>query len=252
MSGGRLNPLIPVELRSAPPRQVRLRGGRGPRIMGLRVFVVPHLLIGIAVLVVVIGEPLWLWGYPPILGRITSMKQSISPKGRTRDEVDYIYRWNGRAINDSATVSPAAYQRLQSSQYVKVHALNVGGYQFSELEMTPKEFAAARWFLWPWAIVWNGMLLLMLRQPILAKRLVRNGEAVVGKILDKKSYRGRSTRFAVSYEYAPRTGQPLRRTMTVSGADYESAAIGKEIVVLYDPNHPANSVVYQYADYLAT
>jgi hypothetical protein len=247
----KLDPRIPKELQTSPPRQVRLRGGRGPRIMGMRVFLLPHLLIGIAVMVVVIGEPLWLWGYPAAVGRITSMKQSLNPKGKAQDEVGYIYRWNGRAISDSASVSAGAYHRLQSSPYIKVHALNFGGYQFSELDMTPGEFAASRWFLWPWAIVWNGMLLLMLRQPILAKRLVRYGEPVVGKIVDKKSYRGRSTRYSVRYEYTPRAGEPLQRTMTVSRADFEAASIGKEMVVLYETNHPANAVIYGYGDYSA-
>jgi hypothetical protein len=251
MSSGRFNPLIPAELRSRPPRQTQLREGRGPRVMGIRVFMLPHLLIGFVALVIVIGEPIWLWTYPPVLARVTTMQRTVNAKGQDRDRITYDYPWRGQRISDSARVSADAYQKLQSSQTVKVHALGIGGHIFSELDVTPGQYTASRWFLWPWALAWNGMLFFMLRQPLQARRLVRDGEPVVGKIVNKKAYGGKSARYRVSYEYSPPAGGARQGGMTVARADFDSASTGKEVTVLYDPNCPGSAAVYEYGDYRA-
>jgi hypothetical protein len=232
---------------------VRFRGGRGPRVFGVRVFMLPHLLIGVGALVLVIGEPLWLFGTPPITATVTSLRMS-SERGRTRHQINYIYHWQGQTISDRSTVSEATYQRLLKDRAIHVHAVSFWGHQFSELDVTPGQFAASRWFLWPWVLVWDGMLWLVLRQPILAKRLVSQGQPVVGKILDKKTYRGKTASFVVKYQYTPQSGgaaNPVERTMSVSRAAYDLAEIGKEITVVCDPNRPLRATIYEYGDYVA-
>jgi hypothetical protein len=253
MMVSKLDPRIPRELQAPPPRLVRFRGGRGPRVFGVRIFLLPHLLIGVAVLVLVIGEPLWLFGTPAITATVTSMRMS-NARGRTRHQINYIYQWHGQAVSDQSTVSEATYQQLLKDRGIRVHVLSFWGHQFSEIDVTPGQFAAARWFLWPWAFLWNGMMWLVLRQPIVAKRLVSQGQPVVGKILDKETYRGKSTTFNLKYQFTPQSmmaANPIVRRMNVTRTAYDSAEIGKEITVMYDPNRPSRAVIYEYGDYVA-
>jgi len=244
---------IPSELRTSPPRMVRLRGGRGARVFGVRIFMLPHLLIGLAAAVILIGEPIWLFATPAILGKVTSMQTSAGRRGM-QHEVHYTYLWNGRTVTDQSRVSTAAYQQLQREKTIPLHAIDIGGHRFSEVDVSAGQYAASRWFLWIWAFLWDGMMLLVLRQPRVARRLVSEGAAVTGKIVDKSTYRGKSARYTLRYEYAPPTGGTmgaLTRNMTVTRGDFESVAVGQEITVLYDPNRPSNATIYEYGDYMA-
>src|ERR1700685_4160916 len=228
--GVKLDPRIPRELQTSPPRIVRLRSGRGGRLFGVRIFMLPHVLIGLIAAVILIGEPIWLFGTPAISGRITFMENSQGRHG-TQHQVNYTYVTDGHIINDRSRVSDAAYQNLKRGAPIKLHVINIAGHQLSEVDVSGQQYAASRWFLWIWAIFWNGMMLLMLRQPIVAKRLVRDGQPVRGKIVDKTTYRGRSTRFTLKYEFTPQTGGsvgPMIRSMTVTRGDFQSAEVGRD------------------------
>lgn len=250
---GKADPRIPKELQAAPPRMVRLRSGRGGRLFGVRIFMLPHVLIGLIAAVILIGEPIWLFATPAISGRITFIQTSQGRHG-TQHQVNYTYVTDGHIINDRSRVSDAAYQSLKGGSPIKLHVINIGGHQFSEVDVSGQQYADSRWFLWIWAIFWNGMMLLMLRQPIVARRLVRDGQPLRGKIVDKMTYRGKSNRFSVKYEYTPQAGGsvgPTTRSMTVMRQDFQSAEAGQEITVIYDPLRPSQAVIYEYGDYMA-
>lgn len=79
--------------------------------------------------------------------------------------------------------------------------------------------------------------------------LVRKGNAVVGKVTDKRAYvavEGVTASFAIDYEFSV-FGSVYRSSMIVNSNTYAFADKDTTITVLYDRKDPSNSCLYKYA-----
>jgi hypothetical protein len=249
----KLDPRITRELQAPPPRQVKPRPGRWGRTYGVGLFVLLFLLVGVGVLAFLICDPVWLACSAPIPARITSL--SIGHFRGVHYVVEYAYVWDGRTIGDYQNISAATYQQLHVGETIKVHTLTVWGYHFSETDISWRNYVADHDSLWPVAILFIGISAFIFRTLFVPRRLVRDGHAVVGKIVDKQITSGkRSDIHEISYEYIPQTiGSADTSTghMKISSEDYDKAMTGQEVSVLYDPVRPNRSVVYEFADFAA-
>jgi hypothetical protein len=103
-------------------------------------------------------------------------------------------------------------------------------------------------------MVWNLYVL-----PWQLRNLMRAGAAVSGFIVNKKQGPGRPPVCKVMYEYQVpsqslaglQTSAPamIKASMNVPPEDFHSAAVGDNVIVLYNPNRPRQSVIWHYADY---
>jgi hypothetical protein len=102
-------------------------------------------------------------------------------------------------------------------------------------------------------LLWN-----LLIAPWRTRRLLRDGSIASGVILERKQTEGKGACLALTYEYevpAPDLGQIPRGTVLVQakakfpGLDFVGTAVGDSITVVYHPDHPRRSVIYEYADY---
>jgi hypothetical protein len=243
----RFDPKFPVELRTPPPRLVHRR----QRYLGW-LGLIPHTLIGLGMLVFCIGEPILLFGTRGIPGRVVDFKTVTSSKGAVSYHVTYLYSEDGQTVTDTSQVGHDEYAHLTRGDVLPVHAVNFFGHHFSELDRTPGDFARQRFFLWPFTLIWLGMISLFYLAPLRSKHLVRDGEPILGKVTGKDlSHNKNTTNYRLAYTFTPMGGQAVATRMLVRRQFYDQANVGDEVVIVFDPNKPKRSVIYQYCDYQA-
>jgi hypothetical protein len=106
----------------------------------------------------------------------------------------------------------------------------------------------------PFKVFWDFVVV-----PWRMRRLLRDGAATSGLVVDKAQVRGRPPTYQVTYEYqappAPESGQEmatpltLRRSMPVGLQDYLAAQTGEAVAVIYRPERPGASIVPRFTGY---
>jgi len=106
----------------------------------------------------------------------------------------------------------------------------------------------------PFKVLWHFILV-----PWRLRRLLRDGAATSGVIVDKSQVRGRPPTYQISYEYRapaePQAGQEwsmpiaVRGSMPVPLEDFLTAQVGEPVAVIYRPERPGASVVPRFTDY---
>lgn len=101
--------------------------------------------------------------------------------------------------------------------------------------------------------VWDGLLLLhfcsLCLSPLIQRRLLREGEAVMGRITDKTIPKKTSSVYGLAYVFTNVDGKEWNDTMPVRRDDHELAQMNDEVLVFYDPSAPKRSVLYAYSQY---
>jgi hypothetical protein len=108
------------------------------------------------------------------------------------------------------------------------------------------------------ALVWNGVLVVvaigvLIVAPVEARRLVRFGLTTLGTVAEKKATAGEDASYELTYRYQLGQGdsQEHFRTVSVTKAVFEQTELGAEVVVLYHPKQPKDSILYELAEYRA-
>lgn len=237
-----------------PPRAVRRREGTGGRFLGMRLFILPHTLIGIGVLLFVIGEPVLIGLTPTTPGVVTDLSAHTGRKGGTTYRMDFDYSPTGTggwAAHDRETITRNEYEILHPGDRVRVHTAGIGRFHYVTLSRSFGAYARSRFRIWVWAIFWNGVMSFILYpmwvRPIRHRKLVRIGRPVAGKITTRYVTRNKSTAYYVKYEFTtgdiPREQRQGR--MSITRAQYDALTDGSAVTVLYDPDRPAHHVIYE-------
>ncbi len=99
------------------------------------------------------------------------------------------------------------------------------------------------------------MLWLLYVAPWRLRCLMRTGAATLGTIVERKEQAGRPATYTLTYEFQPPTAlgehraTAVRATMLVEHDVYQATPVGAQAIVLYNPEHPRQSVLAQYGDY---
>ncbi|HTK77505.1 MAG TPA: DUF3592 domain-containing protein [Gemmataceae bacterium] len=109
----------------------------------------------------------------------------------------------------------------------------------------------------PFKVLWHFILV-----PWRLRRLLRDGAATSGVIVDKAQVRGRPPTYQITFEYQappePELGQEwsrpvgIRRSMPVPLEDFLAAQIGDRVAVIYRPERPGSGIVPRFTDYQLT
>ncbi len=244
------------ELLPQPPRRVRGRLGGG--IWFIRLFILPHTLIGIGAAAYLGFLLLWWIFGTDVPGTVTGADVHYSSKHGASYTLNYRFEINGQTKTSSDGVSYGMYQRYQppngTNLPVTVHYFSVGFKEHSRL--------CEGGSLWNeigglciWAGFWNAVLSIFIYQlwfkPLQARWLYKYGAATTGKVVRKRVRTGKSTTYYVAYAFQdPYSGQSYESEITVWNAEtWQSVAEGQTVTILYSRDKPKRSTVYECGGY---
>jgi hypothetical protein len=237
----------------APPRAVRRKTGTAAGIGCLRVFMLPHLLVGLFLLFAV---PARLYVYhfgAPVTAIVDRVESRTSRKHGDYYLVQYHYLLDGRRFDDSKspsartgrppprvgdTFAGRAAALLGHALFLPA-SLNIVG------DITPLAIAA---------VIWNGFIGVWLYiawiLPLCQRWLATTGEAAIGTITHwQANRRNRTTQsYTVSYSFTTPDGRSHDARCRVSGRD--RPAEGATITVLYAPRRPRWNLPYECSDFV--
>ncbi len=267
-------PEIPPELR-AWPRRVKLKPlSSSMGLWVLRLFILPHSLIGITMAGAAIGYPIWVLAGTNHAAKVTATRYyTSSSKGHTTQhyEITYAYALDGVTRQKSADVSAAVFNRVGGVGGIvkpakKVEAPAYGTVNVRGLGWPPLYYDAVvepGTSLWaPWGFIllfaafWNGILSLFwwlaYVNPWRIRRLYRTGRVGYGIITGKHCRIGsKGVRHNyLTYEFQTAEGLADRGEMLVANrAEYEAAAVDEGVLVLHPTGKTKPSVLYKYGLY---
>ncbi len=250
---------LPEELRMPPPRSVSRRAGLGCGIIGMRLFILPHTLIGICVLFFLIVEPFLVLGTTAIPATVTKLTSNTSRKGGTTYQAEFQFSPTeapGAPLTATEPIDSSEFNALHTGSTILVHTSVIGTHRYTNISRSPAAYVRHRYGMWLWALFWNGILSIFLYVawvvPICNRNLVRNGDAVKGTITSKKIVGGKPINYQISYDFTPINEYQSRqgKTTTTNKMLFDQVQESQEITVLYNPNRPKRNVAYEFGDYV--
>lgn len=244
----------------SPPRRVRglLAGGEGGWFV--RIFTLPHVLIGIG------ATGFWIFLVLAILfgtdvpGVVTGTKTSYSRKGGTSYLAQYEYEVDGSKMKGSDGVPFADYQQFNrekdSKPSVQIQYFALGPWHHARLRI-----AGGFWreigFMTLWVAFWDSIVgfffYMIWIKPILVRQLYKHGMEAAGVITSKRvrTHSRGSNSYYISYRFDdPRSGNPINSEIQVyNHKKWNVASVGESVTVLYAPGKPKQSTLYEYGGY---
>ena len=242
----------------APPRAVK--GGAGCAIWFVRLFILPHMAIGVMLILQCVGSVLIAAFGVDANAIVTKAYTSTGSKGGTSYRIAYRYTSGGREHTGSETVNAATYAAVSQPDLlegekatVRVRYLNYGFYQQTLMVQDRSPWRWAGMFLLI-GLFWNGILSVFVVIawviPIRARRLVKYGEVTAGAVVSSRVRTGKNTTHYVTFRFSdPQSGAELQREMTVPRAKYESATPERPVTVIYWPGNLKRAIAYELSDY---
>jgi hypothetical protein len=238
-----------------PPPPRRVRGGPGLAIWFGRVFVLPHTLVGLGILVAVAVHALWVLFGVETTGHVEGAHTG-SRKGQTTYWVQYSYQTKSGTLTSSSDVPQPMYRALSSplGREIQVSHYELGPVHLSGLADvgSPLGRLGAMMFF---AAFWNGIMSVFLYglwvMPYRQKQLVALGTATSGKVVRKRTQQRKNTTYYVSYAFETAAGEPVQAEMSTSRALFQKVEEEQAVTVIYWPEQPSRSTVQGLGDYQA-
>jgi hypothetical protein len=244
-----------------PPRQ--LRGGPGCSTWFVRVFILPHMCVG----VFLIGR-LFLTILNALFGTdleatVTRAHTETTSKGGTIYHISYQYSAGGRIFTNSESVGVQTYAAASRPNEaegrrttVRIRALRLGPLHDEQLTTGRSVWGQVGQFLFI-ALFWNGILSVFVTvawvAPIRRYLLVRNGSVTEGTIVSKRERSGKGMTYYARFCFRnPENGTEIEREMTLPGkAAYDAVQRGRTVTVVYSLQNPRRAVIYEFCGYEA-
>jgi hypothetical protein len=258
--GDQTGPRFTSSTKLLPPPPRRVQGRLGGSLWFTRLFIMPHMLVGIGAAGYLVFLLLWRLLGADIPATVVDSKVSHSSKHGDSYTLKYRFEAGGETQFDSDTVGWSVYQTYrnpapgQTNPPVTVHYLGLGPLHHSALREGGSLWAQIG-FLTLWAGFWNGVLSIFVYQiwvkPIRARRLYKYGASTAGKLLHKRARTGKSSSYYVSYHFNdPFSGQAYESEILVwKLEDWQQAVEGQPVTVLFAQTNPKRSTVYEFGGY---
>jgi hypothetical protein len=237
------------------PRKIRRRRGYY-QIAMQHVFLVVLVMFLQVFWTISVGTVRILWFSTTVPATVTKILVSPGARGPSYDLL-VGYDFGGAEYSDKLSVGPRQAESLKEGDTVPVQVVperpdRAHLYQ----ENYPYLFVTI--LLCLFTLLPTAALIKMLWQlygaPWQLRALMREGAATSARIVNKKETSGRCPNYIICYEYqapSPETFAPVKvkASMNVQPEDLLKAAVGDDVVVLYQPERPRKSVICRYADY---
>ena len=241
-----------------PPRRVRGTPGGLSQLWFPRIFILPHTAVGIGATCWWIFGLLWVMFAANIPGYVTGTDIHTSRKGFKSYIAKYEYRVGDEVKTGSGKVSKALYESFQNRDdprpTVTVRYLRLGPFKHAGLSGSDTPFGGFAFFTL-WVGFWDSIMSVFLYQlwikPLRLRQLYKHGEACEGTLVKKRVQTGKSSSYYVSYTFKhPLTGELIATESQVWNVDaWKAAKEGALVTILYAPNNPRRSAVYELGGY---
>jgi hypothetical protein len=223
----------------------------------VRIFIVPHMLVGIGLIVYLLFLAFMALAGEEVSGRVVAAREGTDDDGDPVYTLEYQYRAGGGEHRGSSTVSREVYRRLADGGVVRVvtfpPAPGIGSGIAGDSGRGTRIL-----FMFLFALFWNGILSVFVWQlwvaPALHRRLYRVGTAAAGTVTGKKVVAGDdSDTCMIHYRFAA-DGDAVapgmvEGSMAVRREDYDGVREGDQLTVLYSPGRPRRSILYRFGEY---
>ena len=235
---------------SRPPRKVARQRGLPVPVRCALFLLLPHVWLGVAL----------LWAFINICGLalfsqerqavVTSRNvQAVKSEGC---EIRYMYSDRGGRHTDNGSLAADAYRLYPPGSTIQIRSVRIFGHSTSKLA-SDKSGVLSMMAVAIFVTIWDGLLLLhfcsLCLSPLIERRLLREGEAVMGRITDKTIPKKKSPVYGLAYVFTDMAGKARNDTMLVRRDGHELAQINDEVLAFYDPRKPKRSVLYAYSQY---
>jgi len=245
------SPIPPALARN--PRAVRRKPGTlGVLILG-RVLSAPILVAFALVIAFTLLEPVVVFLVPAQPARVLRLWVDYQPRRGTTYDVAYRFERSGFVARE--IMFPDEFEQLRDGQLINAHLVRIGGLGYAALDRSLRAYARNRMILWFgsfFAAAVGGVLgYAIWFLPWLSHRLAQTGQATFGAIVAKSIYRtGRGQlSFTLTYQYKAK-GRLMACRIRINPHRYDSAAVKDLVIVLFDPNRPSWSIVYDYCNFV--
>ena len=201
---------------------------------------------------------LWWFAGTDIPGVVTGAKITHSTKRGTHYVLKYQYQVAGQTKSGSGNVERAVYDRFQPLNQVDP-GITLRYFAIGPLEhegiCEGTSFGNELGLLAFLALFWDALVGMMAHQlwvkPLQRRWLYQHGAATTGKLLSKRLRAGKSRSYYLKYEFKDAVmGRPfIVETKVWKRTDWELANEGQAVTVLYAPDNPKRSTVYEFGGY---
>jgi hypothetical protein len=207
----------------------------------IRIFILPHLLVGIGLIWALILMTLTALLGTDTLGRVTELSATRGSKGGTSYTVAFEFTHGLESYKGRNSIPPAQFQGLAKGMDIAVRYLPL----LPNYSASAKPVGASVWQgtgrMLGFTLFWNGILSIFVWlawvQPYRQKKLLEKGDSTDADVLEVQAVGSRSTHRRVKAAY------------TVNGIHYErqfwalrepsaDLAAGDRITLYYDPRNP--------------
>ncbi len=237
------------------PRQLRTRSKTGRILLVcVRLFVLPHVMVGIGMALVVLSKLLLVLIGTATLGTMESKTFSKDRKGRCSYHVHYSFRTDNSVHRGKTHIDSDFYDVLAERASVQVLYLGLAPEYISDILQPGKSLPPNTWKAIIFAGFWNAVVSLFVYllyiRPWRRKRLVKTGAAGTGKVVARRIDRGAkgTPQFVVEYEYLA-LGQSYRGEEMTDESLYNAFPNGRRLSVIYDPKKPSRSVALDLCEW---
>ena len=252
---------IPPELH-AHYRTVRKKPGSGCATWFIRLFILPHTIVGICLLFVMPTSVIWAAFGTDHEARLTDVRETRGAKNQIVYRASYAYDGPGGRREGVANVSRRTHTDFSNAIHyrreppaIRVRTIGTPPLFYEQALDRGKGPWAQVGFVWLFGLFWNGVLsvfaYMIYYVPWRQWRLYRSGAPIAGTLISKRTGRGSkgSTTYHLRYGYRTPGGESHEREMHTTRAEYNAATPGAPVTVLYDRRKPRRSVVYEYGPY---
>ena len=253
------------------PRRVRYVGKTGWLIWLGRLFILPHTLVGLALIGVVILGPFWaMYG----VDRTAKVVDIAVQRGRDSKErntyyLTYVHSPFGTERRNSQSVPLEEFSRVVGttdgsmpvqgveSEYKDVRVRGWGTPPFYYEQIVGPTESPWEYYIGPaiMCVFWNGLLFVFAKSiwwaPRRMKRIYRSGDVDPGIITQKWEGNSKSTSFYARYDFrVDGKGETISDKIEVRDkATYDALMLGQPVSVLHPPGSGKVSSVYELGHY---
>ena len=253
-----MEPANPPTHLPRPPRVAR--GGVGCGLWFLRLFIMPHMCVGVALFAFWILTVIATVFGTETSAVVTKTHVTKGSKGGTNYSIDYRYSVDGQSYTNSSSVEHHIYATVDDPQKIeeglaslRIRHIGLGSWH-SSLVQEKYSWKKIGFLLFA-MLFWNGIMSVFVYiawvAPLRTRWLVRHGIATPGTIVGRRKVYGKRIQYYVTFKFQePVSGQEFQREMQVPGEKYyDIAKEGRAVTVLYKPGKRKRSLVYELCGY---
>ena len=233
----------------APPRRVKKRPGRAGLASVFVVLVIPHVWVGVGLVLVTAANIVFPYVAVPVTGHVVSGVVTTGKGGAVYTQT-VAYELDGHADSTDIGVDETTFQASHTGDPRALEATRVLGHGWAR---TPGSGPAPLMLL-AVTTFWNCIVFVFVYmiaiQPLLRWWLVRKGALVVGEVTEVKQRVGKGGRdTAVRYRFTAADGALVNGEMTVARTLYSGDAPLPSVTVFHHPRWPRLNVVYELSSW---